>query len=120
MIYIACPYTHPEFHMREKRYEEVTAYTAWLMQQKLDAFSPISYGHQFALRGDAQTDHEWWMTFNEQLLMASREMHILMLDGWDTSAGVAHEIEFANRYHIPIHYIVKFGQIWTEAFYENL
>lgn len=102
MLYIASPYSHPEAAVRNARYLAAFKYTTQCLHQGLIAFSPIVYGHQFALLENMPTDHIWWLEFNEHMLAASTEIHLLKLDGWQMSRGVAHELNFADRHGIPV------------------
>ena len=105
MIYVASPYSHPDAVVRNIRYERVLYYCAELMKKGEVAFSPIVYGHQFALLGQAQTDHIWWKKFNEYMLRSSKEMHVFMLAGWKESAGVNHEIDYADKLNLEVKFV---------------
>ncbi len=109
MIYIASPYTHELEQIRQARYEQVFRYTRRLTTQGAIAFSPIVYGHQFALAGFPGTV-DFWRDFNESLLVKADYMHVLMLMGWKDSVGLAEEIDFANRFSIPVTYIEMNGE----------
>lgn len=104
MIYLASPYSHKNPAIRNARYHAAFAYATYAMSKGEVIFSPIVYGHEFAINGYAQTDHLWWQRFNERILLAATELRVLQLIGWDDSLGVTHEIEFAERHLIPITY----------------
>jgi len=105
MIYVASPYSHPDAAVRHVRYERTLYYCAEQMRKGLVVFSPIVYGHQFALLGLSQTDHVWWQDFNERMLLSAESIHIFMIAGWKESEGIAHEIDFAQRHGIEVKYV---------------
>lgn len=105
MIYIASPYSHTDRAVRQQRYEKVFRYTANLKMQGVVCFSPIVYGHQFHEAGHMPINFEAWQAFNDHMLLAATSMHVLRLPGFDTSAGVKHEVVFADRHGIPVRYI---------------
>lgn len=43
-----------------------------------------------------------WMKMDLPILKNADELHVLCLDGWRTSRGVAREIEFAEQLGIPV------------------
>lgn len=108
MIYIASPYSHPNPEIRQVRFEQVCVYVRQLMAKGVVCFSPIAYGHQFSLRG-APTDYKSWADFNDTILIACSEMHILMCYGWEASKGIQYEIRRANDLGLPITHIELTG-----------
>jgi len=120
MIYIASPYSSNDEVLRNTRYEQAIDYGVYLMSQRINAFSPIAYGHQFSLKHSVPIDHEWWLSFNEHMLINSTAMHVLTLHGWKESLGIHHEIKFASRHQIPIKYIRQFGPVYEEVPHESL
>ena len=93
LIYLACPYTHEEPMVQELRARGATEAAAYLMRQGHVVFSPITHGHEIAKhlsRADANRA-EFWMAQCLPLVPKFEELHILALDGWDTSKGVEAE-----------------------------
>jgi hypothetical protein len=105
MIYLATPYTHPEPEVRAARFLAVTLYCAERMAAGELIFSPITYGHAFGELGLAATDHVSWIQFNETMLGISTGVRVLCLRGWELSAGIQHEVEFADKHGIPVEYV---------------
>lgn len=106
MIYIASPYTHPDRALVEWRVDAVSAYTARLMREGKVAFSPIAHSHLVADHlEDKRFDFEFWMLQDLPILARCDAMHVLCLDGWRASKGVAREILFALTHAIPILYV---------------
>lgn len=102
MIYVAAPYSHPKSAVRHERYLRITHYCGRRMMMGELVFSPITYGHGFALLGLADTAHTDWICFNERMMLASEEVRVLQLPGWEKSKGIAHELDFADRHGIRI------------------
>lgn len=102
MIYLASPYSHPSPMVREARYRNAVRATAYLMRRGSIVFSPIAYGHQFAVAEGLGTSAEDWQAFNQAMLDASTELFVLKLTGWADSLGVRTEIEYAKENNMPI------------------
>lgn len=104
MIYIASPYSHPLFLKREERYKQTMAFCARLINEGKVVFSPIVHNHQIAFFHDLPTVALFWQTANEAMIRLSSTVLVLKLDGWETSIGVAHEIDFATGIGKPVVY----------------
>jgi hypothetical protein len=102
MIYVASPYSHPDEAVREKRYLAAFNYCAAQLINGLVVFSPIVYGHLFSTRFGIAGDYLTWQRFNDEMLLACNEIHILCLPGWKESKGVAHELALAAQYNIGL------------------
>lgn len=113
MIYIASPYTHDSASARQSRYEAVLAYTKLQMRMGKIVFSPIVYGHQFALEDKDAIPFEYWKPFNEEMLLRSDELHVLRLDGWNCSKGVIAEMKLAFSSGIRVT-TVKWRDEWQK------
>jgi hypothetical protein len=105
MIYIGSPFSHSSAEVMKERHDRVFAYSANLMLQGVVCFSPIVYGWPFFSRGHAPANFEWWIDFNDHMLLSSFEVQVLQLPGWQDSRGLAHEIDLASRHGIPVRYI---------------
>lgn len=102
MIYIASPYSHPSAEVRAERYRAARAYTWLLLGEAQACFSPVVYGHQFALTYAAPQDHDFWKRINITMLCQASAMHVLALDGWRESFGIQHERMVAEALELPI------------------
>lgn len=106
MIYLASPYSHPEEQVRNDRYYIVMKVAVEQYFQKgLIVYSPIIHWHVAAFMHDLPGDHETWMKQDKGMIRISEALHVLRIDGWDTSKGVKSEIEFANLLEIPVVYV---------------
>lgn len=103
-LYIASPYSHPEFGIRETRYLAVMEFLASMLHQKIWCYSPVVHLHELNIRFNLPTDAAFWQDYNEVMLSASDGLLVLQLEGWTTSKGVTAEREFAASREIPIRF----------------
>ena len=103
LIYLASPYSHRNPAVRELRYELARLTTAKMLKEGQAAFSPIVYGK--SMENMIGTDYVSWKQFNDAMLHAADEVHVLMLDGWRESKGVKYEVELANMLELPVLFI---------------
>lgn len=100
IIYLACPYTHPDETIRRDRVELASMVAAKLMLDGAVVFSPITHGHAIAehLPPATAAKHEFWMDQCLPFLAVAKELIILPMLGWRLSRGIADEFEaFRNR-----------------------
>jgi hypothetical protein len=104
MIYLASPYTHPDFEVREWRFQEACRATAALLRAGLVVFSPIAHSHPIAKYG-MPTNWGFWSRVDREYLSRSDVLAVLTLPGWRASVGVRAEIQIARELGLPIVYI---------------
>jgi hypothetical protein len=107
MIYIASPYTHHNLDVMTSRYEAVLHYAGRLKSAGIPCFSPIAYGHEFFIRGYTPPYFTFWQSFNDHMILASSEVVVLTLPGYNESVGVQHEIEFARKNNMPVRFVAN-------------
>jgi hypothetical protein len=105
MIYIACPYTDDSSAVMEARYGAVTRYAGELMKIGVLVYSPITHNHPIAKMCTLPRGWEFWAGYDMAMLGKSSQMIVLTLDGWEESKGLRHEVEFCNKYKIPVTYV---------------
>jgi len=105
MIYIASPYTHAEADVMQDRFAAVCMYASHLMQSGLLAFSPIAHSHPIAVRGGLPRSFEFWDEFDRSILSICDAVHVLTLDGWRESTGIASEVVIADLLGLPVEYV---------------
>lgn len=77
--------------------------TGHLMQQGMTVVSPIAHSHVVATAAKIdRLDHPFWMKQSRALLRRCEGLLVLGIRGWDTSEGVAEELEIARDMGIPI------------------
>lgn len=101
--YLACPYTHEDEHMHQRRYDQVTDRAAELMRQGLIIYSPITSMHYLARRLKANEIN--WLHHDLAILARCDKLIVLQLEGWEQSDGLRCEIAFATEHNIPVEYM---------------
>lgn len=99
MIYLACPYSHPDPFVRKWRYLQATRQLTELLLRGQWAYSPIVHCHELAKTAGLPRDAAFWSAYNLYMLQKADFLMILTLPGWQESAGVREEIEFAAKHH---------------------
>jgi hypothetical protein len=105
LIYLGCPYSHPNPHVKTQRFEAVTKVASKMMAKGEFVFSPISHTHPIAMVGNLPGGWEFWKAYDEIYLRMSRKMIVLMLDGWQESVGLTAEIELSKKLGIEVEYM---------------
>lgn len=105
IIYLACPYSHPERAMRIYRFEKANEAAGKLISAGEIVFSPISHTHPiFETMADISFGWDFWHKFDLAFLEVSKKLIVVKIDGWKESAGVQAEIKIAEKLGIPIEY----------------
>jgi hypothetical protein len=109
MLYLACPYSHPNPFVRDARFRTANRTAAQLMRAGIVVFSPLS--HSVPISADfndtVTLSHEFWMSQDLPILRRCDEMLVLGLTGWHESLGVRQEIFEAMTHKIPITFITE-------------
>ena len=104
MIYLASPYSHPDRHVSERRFELACRATAQLIRCGHATFSPIAHSHPL-VRFGLPTDWEFWQQCDREHMRCCHQVVVLTLDGWRESRGVQAEIDLAIDMDLPIRYL---------------
>ncbi len=102
-IYLASPYTGTPAEM-EDRYQQVLEHTAWMLNKRIWVYSPIVHCHLLALRYSLPKTAGYWKDYNYNMLVPAIELRVLKLDGWESSAGITNEVDFADELDMPVTY----------------
>lgn len=105
MIYIISPFSHENKLIERQRYGLNLMFTSRLYRNYISCINPITLGYPFyenhLLRGDAAT----WSFINLDLMRICTHAIILMFEGWGSSVGVKHEIDYFQRHNKPMLFI---------------
>ena len=71
MIYLACPYSHPDRTVRLARFDAANRAAGALMREGYHVFSPISHTHPIAEACELPLDFSFWEQYDREL--AERE-----------------------------------------------
>jgi len=105
MIYLASPYSHPDSTVREERYQEALKCAVALAGSCGVPYSPIVHWHVAAKLHKLPTDAEFWKYQNKVMLELATSVTVLRLPGWESSAGVAQELTWANERKLKVVFI---------------
>jgi nucleoside 2-deoxyribosyltransferase len=104
MIYLASPYSDPDPAVREQRFQAACWAAAALLRAGHIVFSPIVHCHVLVEHG-LPTDWAFWQHADREHLKRCDEVVVLMLDGWEESAGVQAEIRTAQDLGKRVRYL---------------
>ena len=104
MIYLASPYTHADYRVREQRFQAACRAAAGLLRAGVAVFSPIAHSHSIAHQG-LPTGWDFWGRLDREYLSRCDVLAVLTIPGWRESAGVQAEIALARKLQIPIVYV---------------
>ena len=103
MLYLACPYSHSDAAVRNRRYRIACRTAANIIKAGIAVFSPLSHSVPIAqIGGIAATDTEFWLEQDLPFLRLCGEMLILGLPGWEDSIGVRTEMVEAMSLEKPV------------------
>lgn len=106
LLYLACPYSHPDRTVRAHRALLASDMTARLMGMGYAVFSPISHGHAICeLDSTVGTDAASWSYLNDSVLADSDALVVLALPGCMESVGVRQEVAMAAELGTPINMV---------------
>lgn len=116
LIYIACPYSSPNFSVRHYRFTKATQFASHLIKDLgYQVYSPITHGHLISLEADLTTEWSFWAENCKIFLGMSKWVFVLCLNGWEQSVGVQAEIDIARNLGLRICYFdSNFDLIKTE------
>lgn len=106
LIYLATPYSHPEYEVKKERFKEASRMAAKLMEEGYKVFCPIAHSHPIEVYGMPEIKSgDWWLQQDFAILEHCDELVIYKMPGWDKSYGVNKEYDFAVAHGIPIRFI---------------
>jgi Domain of unknown function (DUF1937) len=100
--YLATPYTKFPNGI-EQAFIAAAKLTARLLRMGLQVYSPIAHTHPVGIYGGIDPlDLSIWLPFDEAMLRACDVLIVAHMESWETSKGIAHEIDFFTRAGKPI------------------
>ena len=105
--YLASPYSHHDTAVMEERFKKVCKQAAHMILKGEAVFCPIAHSHPISghMHPDLATDTPFWEEVDAPFIRSCSKLAVLMLEGWDKSHGVAHEVRIAVERRIPIEYV---------------
>jgi hypothetical protein len=114
LIYLACPYTHPDPAVRLDRFQQATKAAAVLIRQGHIVFSPITMTHPIDLEmaGVENTlGSDFWVTFDQTFMERCDVFALLPLAGWQDSSGIERELMYFRAAGKPLKILDKNFQL---------
>ena len=103
LCYLATPYSrYPRgIHFA---FVDASAFAAELLKRGVKVYSPIAHTHPLAIYGNVDPlDHDIWLPFDQAMMDASDALIVAEMDGWETSRGIGHEMDYFRAAGKPIH-----------------
>jgi nucleoside 2-deoxyribosyltransferase len=102
LAYLATPYSKFPDGI-EAAFIAASKLTAQLLRAGIKVYSPIAHTHPVAIHGDIDPhDHAIWMPFDQAMMDVCDSLIVAHLPSWETSKGVAIEIEVFEKAGKPI------------------
>lgn len=105
LVYLACPYSHPDRAVRVARFEAANRAAGLLMSRGMLVFSPISHTHPIAECCDLPLGWEFWHAYDRVFIEHANAIYVLCIDGWMESVGVQAELEIARELGLAVHHV---------------
>lgn len=104
--YIASPYSHPSSAVRERRFQDVAKFAAYMVRKGSTIFCPITHSHPIQEHG-TPGGWEFWKEIDETAIDNCRILYVLCIEGWNESEGVEAEIEYAKKRNMFVRYVTE-------------
>ena len=119
MIYLACPYSHPDPRVRELRFQAANSAAAKIFRPGRLCFSPISHSHPICKVNGADGSWAAWEEFDKRVIRdLCTEVWVLVIPGHNRSVGVEAEIVYANQIGVPVKLLEPEGYVPPEVLAE--
>ena len=102
ILYLACPYSHPDEAVRRQRYHHACRAAAKLMKAGIVVFSPLANSVSAIELGGLELEHQEFMAIDLPILRRCDEVLVLALDGWQQSRGIQQEFGEAIVLQKPV------------------
>ena len=102
LIYLASPYSHPNYDVREVRCKQVQRVCAELARRSIHVIAPIAHWAPIAQDHNLPYEYEFWQELDRKMIRACDEIWVLTLDGWQDSRGITYELRIAREFDKPV------------------
>lgn len=94
LAYLATPYTkYPKG--QHTAFVDACRLAGRLLKSGANIYSPIAHTHAIAVRSEMDLlDLSIWIPFDELMMARCDVLIVAHMEGWEESAGIAHEIKF--------------------------
>jgi len=104
-IFVIAPYTHEDQDVVSYRVEQIEKYVVKLLNEGKSVFSAVAMLNHLIDKYGIDKDYEFWEYYCKTMIKSSKEIHVLKLEDWETSVGVADELCTALELDKIIKYI---------------
>lgn len=104
-VYLASPYSkYPKGTVAA--FEEISQIGGKLLNAGVHFYGPISHSHPVSLYGNIPlADYSIWLPFDEHYMDDCEAIVVAMMDTWNTSYGVNHEIKYFQSQGKPVYFL---------------
>jgi hypothetical protein len=108
VIYLACPYSHPNPFVRRSRVEIATRVAATLMLRGHVVYSPLTAQQElYKYLPDKELDWDFWRLHDFAYIAKSDILMVLQLMGWKESTGISEQIKYARSIGLYVKFISR-------------
>jgi hypothetical protein len=103
--YLASPYSRYPAGI-DAAHRDACRAAAYLIRRGVHVFCPIAHTHPIALHGALDPrNHDLWLALDRKMMDAAAGLIVVMMEGWDTSVGIRHEMTVFANARKPISYL---------------
>ena len=104
-LYLATPYSKYPGGI-DAAFTEACRAAAWFVRQGIGVYCPIAETHPIARYGGIDPlDHKIWLPADTPLMKGSKALVVCMMEGWETSFGIAEEKAAFAIMSKPVYYM---------------
>lgn len=89
----------------EAAYLQAASTLGRLLKKGHRVFCPIAHCHTASAITGIPQEFDWWMDYDEGWIDKCDILTVVMMENWEESRGITHEIEYARGKGMPIRYI---------------
>lgn len=102
LTYLGSPYTKYPAGI-EQAFKDVSAIAAKMLEAGVSVYSPIAHTHPIAIHGGLDPlDFEKFLKFDAAMMKKSDALVIAMMESWEQSYGLRHEIDVFKKAGKPV------------------
>lgn len=105
IVYLATPYSKYPAGI-EAAFQDAAALAGKLVRLKVNVYSPIAHTHPIAMHGGLDPlNIDLWLGFDAAMMDKADALLVAQMDGWDSSTGIAHEMQVFKNAGKPIRFL---------------
>lgn len=105
MVYVAAPYSN--IVNKPALMRSIAKFCGEYMIAHPGEYAITGLVHHYACEDNPTlgTDYQFWETFCQGFIQRCDKVVVLKIDGWETSKGVAAEIDYATHLGRPVEFV---------------